>query len=77
VSFTIRGGRLTGWTHRACGEATARRHLERTPPDWVRFAQRNAELAARLTGRHPPDARVSGVQARPDPCMHSGDADDH
>jgi excinuclease ABC subunit C len=42
---------LTGWTHRECGEATARRHLERTPPDWVPFAQRNAELAARLTGR--------------------------
>ena len=50
VSFAIRGGRLTGWTHRACGEATARRHLERTPPDWAPFAQRNAKLAARLTG---------------------------
>ncbi|MGH3291416.1 MAG: hypothetical protein ACRDP7_06395 [Trebonia sp.] len=50
VSFTIRGGRLTGWTQRACGQATARRHLERTPPEWTKFARRNAELAARLTG---------------------------
>jgi excinuclease ABC subunit C len=49
VSFAIRGGRLTGWTQRACGQAPARRHLEQTRPDWVPFAQRNAELAARLT----------------------------
>jgi len=50
VSFAIRTGRLTGWTQRACGQSAARRHLERTPPDWAPFAQRNAELAARLTG---------------------------
>ena len=49
VSFAIRGGRLTGWTRRACGAATARRHLEQTPPEWAPFAQRNAELAARHT----------------------------
>lgn len=48
VRFAIRGGRLTGWIHRACGEATARRHLASTPTDWLPFAQRNAELAARL-----------------------------
>jgi excinuclease ABC subunit C len=48
VRFTIRGGRLTGWIHRACGEATARRHLASTPKQWVPFAQRNAELAASL-----------------------------
>jgi excinuclease ABC subunit C len=50
ISFAIRTGRLTGWTQRACGAATARRHLEQTPPGWAPFAQRNAELAARLTG---------------------------
>jgi excinuclease ABC subunit C len=50
ICFAIRTGRLTGWTQRACGQAAARRHLERTPPDWAPFAQRNAELAARLTG---------------------------
>ena len=49
VSFAIRGGRLTGWTQRACGTAAARRHLEQPPPEWVPFAQRNAGLAARLT----------------------------
>jgi excinuclease ABC subunit C len=53
VSFAVRDGRLTGWTHRACGETTARRHLERTPPDWAPFAQRNAELAARIHSASP------------------------
>ena len=49
VRFEVRSGRLSGWSHRACGPATARRHLEQTPPEWVPFARRNAELAARLT----------------------------
>ena len=42
VSFAIRGGRLTGWTQRACGQATARRHLEPDPARLgaVRPAQR-------------------------------------
>jgi excinuclease ABC subunit C len=53
VSFAVRDGRLTGWTHRACGEAAGRRHLERTPPDWAPFAQRNAELAARIQAAPP------------------------
>jgi excinuclease ABC subunit C len=48
VSFAIRRGRLVGWTQRACGEATARRHLGQTPPEWAAFARRNAELAACL-----------------------------
>ncbi len=48
VRFEIRAGRLAGWTLRACGEATARRHLAATPPEWTAFCQRNAELAARL-----------------------------
>jgi excinuclease ABC subunit C len=50
VRLEIRAGRLTGWTLRTCGEAAARRHLAATPPEWAAFAQRNAELAARLSG---------------------------
>ena len=49
VRFEVRAGRLAGWSHRACGRATAQCHLEQTPPEWVPFARRNAELAARLT----------------------------
>jgi len=48
VGFAVRGGRLTGWTRRACGAAAARPYLSKTPPEWAGFAQRNAELAARL-----------------------------
>jgi excinuclease ABC subunit C len=48
VRFTIRGGRLSGWSQGSCDAATARRHLDGTPPEWTGFAQRNAELAARL-----------------------------
>jgi excinuclease ABC subunit C len=51
VRFEIRAGRLAGWTQRACGEATGRRHLAATPPEWTAFARRNAELAARLEQR--------------------------
>jgi excinuclease ABC subunit C len=50
VRFEIRSGRLAGWTLRSCGEVTGRRHLAGTPPEWSAFAQRNAELAARLIG---------------------------
>jgi excinuclease ABC subunit C len=49
VRFAIRGGRLTGWSQRACGEAAASRHLAGTAPEWAAFAQRNAQLAARLS----------------------------
>jgi excinuclease ABC subunit C len=48
VRFTVRGGRLTGWTQRACAEPSARAYLGETPRDWAAFARRNAELAARL-----------------------------
>jgi len=48
VRLEIRAGRLTGWTLRSCGEVTSRRHMAGTPPEWTAFAQRNAELAARL-----------------------------
>jgi excinuclease ABC subunit C len=63
IRFTVRGGRLSGWTQRACGGSAARRPVAATPPEWAGFAQRNAELAARLrpvspgssTGRNDPD----------------------
>jgi len=46
--FTIRDGRLTGWSQRACTATTARRRLDATPAEWKDFAIRNADLAARL-----------------------------
>ena len=49
VSLGIRGGRMCTWRQRLCGAAAARRYLDRTPPAWAGFAQRTAELAARLT----------------------------
>ena len=61
IRFTVRGGRLSGWTQRACGAATGRRLVAATPPEWAAFAHRNAELAARLvspvssTGRNDRD----------------------
>lgn len=57
VQFEIRDGRLQDWRQRRCGAATARRHLAGTPPAWTAFAQRNAELAARLAGETPADDR--------------------
>ena len=48
IGFAVRGGRLTVWTRRACGAASAHRYLSQTPPEWAGFARRNAELAARL-----------------------------
>ena len=48
VCFTIRDGRLTGWSQRACTATTARRHLDATSAEWTDFAARNADLAVRL-----------------------------
>lgn len=48
VRFEVRGGYLSRWSQRACGRAAASRHLAGTPAEWAAFAQRNAELAARL-----------------------------
>lgn len=52
VGFGIRAGRMATWTLRICGEQSARDRLAGTPPEWERFAQRNAALAVRLR-RHP------------------------
>ena len=51
VNFEMRRGRLCRWEQRLCSEATARRHVEATPPRYADFGHRNAELAARLIGR--------------------------
>jgi len=52
VRFEVRGGRLSGWSQRACGAQAARRHLapagQDRAPAWTAFAARAAELAARL-----------------------------
>ena len=61
IHFTVRRGRLSGWTQRACGEAACCWLVAATPPEWAGFAHRNAELAARLvspvssTGRNDRD----------------------
>lgn len=51
VGFRVRGGRLSEWTQRACGERAAQPHLDRTPRLWAEFARRNAELAASIDER--------------------------
>jgi excinuclease ABC subunit C len=48
VRFTIRNGRMDGWTQRACRKPPVD-GIDATPPEWIAFAQRNAQLAARLS----------------------------
>lgn len=48
LAFTVRPGRLDGWTQRLCGAEAARRHLDASPEPWRSFAAANAQLAARL-----------------------------
>jgi excinuclease ABC subunit C len=48
IELRVRAGRLREWTQRRCDEAAARAYLAATPPDWVEFARRNADLAATL-----------------------------
>jgi excinuclease ABC subunit C len=45
--FTIRNGRMDGWTLRPSRTPPAAA-IAATPPEWAAFAQRNAALAARL-----------------------------
>ena len=49
VTFRVRGGRLCAWEQRACGRPAAQPWLEKTPPVWLGFATRAAELSSRLT----------------------------
>jgi len=53
VSFAVRSGRLAGWRQRTCTARAAEPHLARTPAAWRPFAERNAELAARVSLRSP------------------------
>ena len=46
----VRAGRLCVWRQGPCSERAARRKVAATPAAWTAFAQRNAELASRLTG---------------------------
>jgi excinuclease ABC subunit C len=46
VEFGIRGGRLCSWIQRPCRLPGA---VPEPPPGWQDFAQRNADLAARLS----------------------------
>jgi excinuclease ABC subunit C len=48
VSLAVEAGRLRAWRQRRCGRAAAEPLVAATPAAWVPFAQRNAELAARL-----------------------------
>ena len=48
VSFGLRDGRVRTWSQHAMTERTAHDRVAATPPAWQLFAQRNAELAARL-----------------------------
>lgn len=50
VHFEVRDGSLRGWRQSGRTLAQARPWLARTPPQWREFAQRNADLAARLAG---------------------------
>lgn len=50
VGFEIRDGRIVGWSQGASSETAAHDRVAATPADWVEFAQRNAALAARLSG---------------------------
>ena len=61
IRFAVRGGRLSGWSQRACGAAAARREVAATPPEWAGFARRNAELAARLVSAAVPRAETTAT----------------
>lgn len=48
VHFGMRAGRLCTWREQRADETQARRRVVLTPPEWEAFANRNAQLAARL-----------------------------
>jgi excinuclease ABC subunit C len=48
VRFRMEAGRMCRWTQRAASAQTAQDRVAATPVHWRSFAQRNAELAARL-----------------------------
>lgn len=50
TSFTARRGRVCEWAQSRCPRACAAAQLVSTPPSWADFVQRNAQLAAALSG---------------------------
>jgi excinuclease ABC subunit C len=48
VTFGMRAGRLSRWSQQRCARSEAEAGLADSPPEWARFARRNAELAAAL-----------------------------
>jgi len=50
TSFTARSGRVCEWAQSRCRRADADAWLISTPPSWADFTQRNAQLAAALSG---------------------------
>jgi excinuclease ABC subunit C len=50
VRLEIRSGRMRAWSQAPCAEPAAAGPLAATPPAWRPFAQRTADLAARLDG---------------------------
>jgi excinuclease ABC subunit C len=49
VTFEITAGRMRGWRQQRSTLTRAQPQLAATPPQWREFAERNADLAARLT----------------------------
>ena len=58
TSFVVRRGQICEWIQSSCPETGAAARLAATPPGWADFAQRNAELAAALSGRRKPGSRL-------------------
>lgn len=50
VRLEVRAGRMCGWTQRRAGRAAGEAAMSASPGQWLAFARRNAELAARLLG---------------------------
>jgi excinuclease ABC subunit C len=48
VTFHLRGGRIRSWSQRRCDGPAAQPLINATPVEWRPFADRNAQLAARL-----------------------------
>jgi excinuclease ABC subunit C len=57
TTFVARRGRVCEWVQSECPRSDAAARLAGTPPGWVNFAQRNAELACQLAAsrREPTD----------------------
>jgi excinuclease ABC subunit C len=51
VRFEVRGGRMSGWSQRACGRAAARRYLDETMPRQAKEEARGTQEEAREPGQ--------------------------